>query len=302
MGLESSPGLARRMIGHLAGAPPTPQRFERLREIEKLDPVEDCLRVYRLFLEDFQAAGAFRITAGLFVTYAAPSISRILAESQAFERGLLKRLVDTMILDDVYHEQGFEPGPGREAIRRVNEMHRKYDIVPEDFVYIGCHEALSNIWFAETYGWRTVTDGERIAAQEFAKLRGKHMYGSAPYPETLDEMQVFCDEWEDKNLYFEPQNEKLAKQLIDFVLADLPRPLRPAARAFFLSVGPDDRYVTACGIDMPSKRAQGWARWVMRQYGRLDPLVDGPSKAALKLVERLYPDGYEIRNLGTHVK
>lgn len=306
---KSSPtGLRRRTrlsIGRALGAAPADDKHARSRAIAELDPVDDCVEVYKLFMADFKAASSFAITAGLFVTYAVPRISRVLTQSRQLEDRFFKRLVDTMLLDMHYHEEGFGPGPGRDAIRRVNEMHRKYDIHPEDYVFIGCWEAVMFIWFAETYGWRPVSEKEKLAAVEFAKLRGRHMYGGEnkmPYPETYEEMQNFCADYLDAQLAYEPQNERLADTLVEFMLKDYPAPLRRPLRAFFLSVGPDERLITTCGYAMPSLLAQKLSRNVMKLYGKLDPLVDGLSPLAQKMVDEVYGDGYDITTLGTHLK
>ena len=297
-------GRFRKIVGKRLGAFPAEDKWARLREIESLDPVEDCVRIYWLFMEDFQAATRFRMVAGLLVTSAPPRMSRILDQSGELHKNVLKRITDTYLLDSAYHEHGFGPGPGREAARRMNEMHRKYDIHSDDFVYIGCHEAVAAVWYAETYGWRPVTGKEKVAAAEFAKLRGRHMWqnGNTPYPETFEEMEKYCAWWEEEQFRYEPQNRKLADALVDYALNGVPGFLRPAMRAFFFSVGPDPRVVTSCGYEMPSRFAQKLSRAVMRFYGRLDPLVTGPSPMARSLVNAVYPNGFEIKDLGTHLK
>lgn len=304
----SSPGRVRRQVrlalGRALGATPADDKDARQRAIDELDPVDDCVELYKHFMADFKAASSFGITAGLFVTYAVPRISRILTQSRQLEDRFFKRLVDTMLLDMHYHESGFGPGIGRDSIRRVNEMHRKYDIHPEDYVFIGCWEVVMFIWFAETYGWRPVSEKEKLASVEFAKLRGRHMYGGEnkmAYPETYEEMQAFCAEYLDAQLAYEPQNERLADTLVAFMLKDYPAVLRGPLRAFFLSVGPDERLITNCGYSMPRPWAQKLSRRVMKLYGKLDPLADGLAPMAQKMVDEVYPDGYDVNRLGTHL-
>ncbi|NIL85854.1 hypothetical protein CH281_18880 [Rhodococcus sp. 06-221-2] len=294
----------RRVVGTALGAPALEDKHSRLNRIEELDPIEDCVEVYRLFVDDFKASSAFAVTGGLFVTFAVPRISRILTQSRQFEDEIQKRLVDTVLLDHHYHDSGFVPGIGRDSIRRVNEMHRQYDIHPEDYVFIGCWEAVSYIWYAETYGWRPVTEKEKLAAVAFARLRGRHMYGGEkkmPYPETLEAMETFCTDYLNAQIAYEPQNKRLADSLVDYVLKEYPRILHRPLLAFFLSVGPDDRLITNCGYDLPSPRAKKLSRKLMGLYAKLDPLTDGLTSLAQTLVEKEYPDGYKVDLLGTYV-
>ena len=284
--------LFRKMVGRALGAETLLDRNKRLCEMEHLDPVEDCVEIYRLFRADFQAASSFAIAGGLFVTYAVPRMSRILTQSRQFEEKMLKRLVDTTLLDKTYHDVGFAPGPGRDAMRRINEMHRHYDIHPEDYVFIGCYEIITFVWFANRYGWRKVTEKEKEAAVEFAKHRAQYMYAGSqkmPYPKTLEEMQAFCDDYLDRQIAYEPQNKRLADRLVDFILGNYPEVVRRPLQAFFLSIGMDERLVTNCGYKMPSPRAQKLSCRLMGYYGKLDPLVYGLSPFAQKLVDELYP-------------
>ncbi|MBM7417446.1 MULTISPECIES: oxygenase MpaB family protein [Nocardiaceae] len=294
----------RNVLGKALGAPALEDKHSRLKQIEKLDPVDDCVEVYRLFVDDFKASSAFAVTGGLFVTFAVPRISRILTQSRQFEDELQKRLVDTVLLDHHIHDKGFVPGLGRDSMRRVNEMHRQYDIHPEDYVFIGCWEAVSYIWYAENYGWRPVTEKEKLAAVTFVKLRARHMYGGEkkmPYPETLEAMETFCADYLDAQIAYEPQNKRLGATLLDYVLKDYPKILHRPIQAFFFSVGPDDRLITNCGFDLPSPRAKKISRKLMRLYAKLDPMPGGLTALAQDLVAKEYPDGYQVDLLGTHV-
>lgn len=296
------PGMLRRAVGRAVKVPPAEDRYARLREIESLDPVKDCQRVHWLHMEDFKAAAAFQVTGGLYITYAAPRMSRILHQSGELENRILKRLVDTILLDETQKRHGYGPGPGRDALRRVNEMHKKYDIHPDDFVLINCFDAVLRIWLAETYGWRPLSDNERIAIVEFFKLRGSYMAGKGKHPETYEGMAEFVENWKKEQLRFEPQNKILADSLMEFILSDVPTIFRPIARAFFLSVGPDERLITNCHHEMPPVWVQKICRAAMKVYGHADPLTDGLMPQTQKLVDRVYPNGYSIDRLGTHLR
>jgi len=297
---RAKPGWIRKRIGALLELPPAADRYARLRRIEQLDPVRDCVEVYHLMLEDFQVARQFMVTAGFFMTYAVPPISRILRDTEELQHRILKRLVDTMLLGESFHKHGFAPGPGRDAIRRVNQMHRKYPIRQKDFAGIGCMEVFTNVWFAETYGWRPVTAAEKTAAAAFNKQLAINM-GHGPAPDTYEDCKQFFMDYLDSELGYEPQNKMLADNLMTFLVADTPAFLRPVMRDLFLAAGYDDRIIVSCGYSPPNRLMKILCRLFLRVFARLDPCIDGPSAAALRLVRRVYPNGYQIKKLGTHV-
>lgn len=88
------------------------QRYDRLREILRLDPDKDFLAIYRLtatyeFPWDFSRA----LELALFRTYAVPSIGGLLAETAEFTERTQKRYDDTALLLDAVVEHGFERTP-----------------------------------------------------------------------------------------------------------------------------------------------------------------------------------------------
>jgi hypothetical protein len=103
---------------------------------------------------------------GFMFTFAAPRISRVLSATGELEHRIAKRVVDTTLLATAVLQHGFK-GTGRDAARRINSMHSRYDIHPDDFVAVGSEEVLGSLELAERYGWREVTDKEREAVRIF---------------------------------------------------------------------------------------------------------------------------------------
>jgi len=109
------------------------KRFERLAQIRCMDPEKDSLEIYRLtaayeFPWDFTRA----LELALYRTYAVPGIGRLLAETAELTDRTQKRYDDTALLLDTVVEHGFDGEEGRTAIRRINQMHRSYDISNDD--------------------------------------------------------------------------------------------------------------------------------------------------------------------------
>lgn len=273
---------------------------DRLRRIRTLDPETDHREITSLFYLDFGAVMVLQPVAGNLMTFAVPRMSRILSATGQFERHTAKRFVDTALLTGAVLEHGLHPGPGRDAARRVNAMHRHYDIHPDDFTAVGCDVPLTSLEIADRFGWRPVTDIEREALRIHYSAEARAFGAHRPMPETLDEMATFRDRYLDEQATFEPQNKRLAEAFMKYLTGLLPRPLRPAANAILLAQL-DPRVLHACGLTAPSARRKRVSDAVMRTIGRTGPAADptpGKPSGVDRIVARVYPHGWTIDGLG----
>ena len=272
-------------------------RFARLRAIEKLDPQQDYLEISRLFYGDFRSIMMPLPFAGFMTTFAAPRMSRILSKTGELESRFAKRAVDTMLFSKLVSSNGFGSGQGRDAARRVNQLHSKYDIHPDDFTLVGCDPALYALHLAETFGWRDVTDKEREAVRIFYALEARAFGAKRPLPGTIDEMKAFVSNYFDTHLYFEPQNQRMANNAVNWYADLAPKPLRGVMRKVLPALI-DKRVVQACGLPRPSLADRAAAKIVMSVLSRLDPVADGASDLTEKLSRKVYPDGWSVEMLG----
>ncbi|MCB9794603.1 MAG: DUF2236 domain-containing protein [Alphaproteobacteria bacterium] len=273
-------------------------RYARLRRIEQLDPEADAWEIAQLFAADFQTCFLPMILQGFLFTFAAPRMSRILASTEQSEHHIAKRAVDTAILTAEVMEHGLGPGRGREAARRVNEMHRRYDIHPEDFLAVGVDSALGQIALAEAFGWRPVTDKEREAVRaHFAQIT--RVYGGPKdFPATWDALQPFHDRYVATQFAFEPQNQRMAEASIAWYAGKGGWLFSGLARRFLLGLV-DARVLAHVGVPEPSALQRRISWRVMRWLGRLDPLPDGESRLLKALTDAQYPGGFTFDMLGT---
>jgi uncharacterized protein (DUF2236 family) len=274
-------------------------RNARLRRIEELDPEKDYREITALFYQDFQAVMILQAVTGNLMTFAVPRMSRILTATRQFEDHTTKRFVDTTLLVQAVLDHGLGPGDGRDAARRVNAMHRQYDIHPDDFVAVGCDVPVMSVEIADRFGWRPVTDAEREALRIHYSAEAR-AFGSGPLPPTLPEMRAFWDSYLDENTAFEPQNHSLAKAFLSFVPTLFPRPLRPVVTPILLAQV-DPRILRACGLGEPSRAGKRISTMLMRGLGRTGPAPEtgGPDVIG-KLAESIYPHGWTVHTLGTH--
>ncbi len=277
----------------------TTDPYVRVKKIRTLDPERDSREICKLFYQDFLSLMVVPALGGYMLANGAPRQSRILISTGELEHRVAKRFVDTALLGTAVLEHGVaKPGPGRDAARRVNAMHRSYDIHPEDMLAFGASQVLLAIEAAERLGWRPVTQIEREALRVHYAGETKLFGGRLPMPESLDEVAEFFDDYQEKQLRFEPQNLRLANVLLDFLCTLFPAPLRPWTSTLLLAQL-DPRIIRACGLTEPSLLSRRLSDSAFRLIGARDPLPDSAPNLFEMLIARVYPQGYTIQSLGT---
>lgn len=282
----------------------TTDRLARLRRIERLDPETDHREITELFYTDFQSVMLVQGVSGFLFTFAAPRMSRILHASKQVEHHTAKRFVDTSMLTGAVMKNGLGPGDGRDAARRVNAMHRQYDIHPRDFIAVGCDVSVMSLELADRFGWRPVSAHERAALRIHYDLEARAFGSHESLPGTIAEVRAFWEDYLDHDLAFEPQNKQLADALLRFMPTLVPTPLKPVINAI-VTAQVDPRVLRACGLPVPSRRRVAMSSAVMRAIGRSDPkpdiIGDKPPGAADRIKQEIYPNGWTIQELGTHL-
>lgn len=283
---------------------PIPEAWNRrLRQIESLDPAVDFEEITRLFLLDFQNVLIAQAASGNLFTFSVPRMSRILVATGEFTERTEKRVVDTVLLTQAVSEHGFGPGPGQAAAKRVNGMHRKYDIHKDDFVGVGCDIAVSMVEFANRFGWRDVTDAERKSLAAFhgraARVFGSHQ----PLPDSIGEMWTYWNAYLDEQARFEPQNRVLTKAFLRYLPTMFPRGMGRIGTSLILAQV-DARILAACGLKEPSRLRRALSDLLLTRIGATGPGPDpipGEDGAMDKLARRVYPHGWSMDTIGSHI-
>ncbi len=279
----------------------TTDRNARLRQIEQLDLETQFREITGLFYGDFQSVMLPQSFNGFLMTFAVPRMSRILSGTGQLEHRVAKRVVDTILLSAAVMEHGLNADPGRSAARRVNTMHRHYDIHEDDFVAVGIDGPLASLGLAERYGWRPVTDKEREALRLYYSQQTRAFGGRKPLPGTIAEMKRFWSDYLDAQAHFEPQNRSLADAVLQWYKALVPKPLQSLFIAMLIADA-DPRIIRACGLKVPPKIFKTLAGIFMRQMGKQDPIPDNAPNRLEKIIAAVYPNGWEVNALGTHIQ
>lgn len=279
------------------------RRFDVLRRIERLDPARDYAEMYRLmatheFPWDMNQALSF----ALFRTYAVPSIGGLLAATREFTDRTQKRHDDTVLILDAVLEHGMAGEPGRTAIRRMNQMHRSYDIGNDDLRYVLATFVVTPIRWTDRYGWRRMTDVERIAAANYYRDLGRRM-GIRDIPTTWQAFARLMDAYEREHFGFDLGGRTVAEATLALLATFPPNDRLPAAVVRRISFAMmDDALLDAFAFPHPSRAARALVRGVLRARGRvvrfLRPRPEPFFARQLPQV-RSYPDGYRVEDLGT---
>src|SRR5215208_7122313 len=203
-----------------------------VREIRTLDPERDCRRI--VFIDvfyEFPFDTTRALELAFFKTFAVPSIAALLDSTGEFvERGQ-KRYDDTDLLMSAFAEDGWGGALGKRALRRMNQLHRRFEIANEDFLYVLSAMMLEPIRWNERFGWRRATERERLAQLHFWREIGRRM-GIRDIPETLHEVERLNVEAERTRFARTEAGVRLARAQRDVFLAWFPFvPKRIGARA-----------------------------------------------------------------------
>ncbi|ANB05054.1 peptidase [Streptomyces ambofaciens] len=277
------------------------KRFERLRQIRRMDPYEEASEIYRLasayeFPWDFARA----LELALYRTYAVPSIGRLLARTTEFTDRAQKRYDDTALLLDAVVEHGFGSEQGRTAIRRINQMHRAYDITNDDMRYVLCTFVVVPKRWIDAYGWRRLSRHETVASVVHYRTLGRHM-GIKDLPTSYEEFEACLDAYEEAHFAWDEEARRVADGTLDLMASWYPGPLAPLLRTGTLALL-DEPLLRAFRYTPPSAASRAIVRRAVRLRGRavrLMPPRRTPHHARQNREIKGYPDGYRLAELGT---
>jgi hypothetical protein len=268
---------------------------------EALDPETDFIEIVQnLALYEFTWDITQALSFALFRTYAVPSIGGLLDRTGQFTGACQKRYDDTALLLEAPFVHGFGTEEGKTAIRRINQMHKMYDISNDDMRYVLSTFVVVPKRWLDSYGWRPLTDNELRATVNYYRALGKHM-NIKDVPETYDEFMHLMDDYERAHFAYDAGGRRVADATLHLMGTFYPRPLR----------GPIDRFSKAF-MDRPlldafayadpgpaTRRAVKVAMAVRARLLRYTPSKRTPVFVADLPRIKSYPNGYSLGELGT---
>jgi hypothetical protein len=279
------------------------RRYTVRNRILDLDPAVDFREICRLmttfeFPWDMNQALSF----ALFRTYAVPSIGGLLARTGELVDRVQKRYDDTVVLLDEILEHGPTDGDGRTALRRMNRMHGSYDISNDDLRYVLCTFVVMPIRWMDAYGWRSMTETERIASANYYRELGRHM-GIRDIPETWQAFSRHLDAYERAHFAFTPESRRVADATLGLFATFPVNSLLPPAVVRWMSYAVmDGPLLDAFRFPHPHPVFRALVRTGLRARGRVVrflPARRKPLRPRDMPQVRSYPNGYDVAALGT---
>ena len=270
-----------------------------LDEISRLDPVRDHQRIVFLSTRvDFPFDTTRALELALFRTFSVPSISAVLHRTGEFERRAQKRYDDTDLLVSELMEHGYESERGRAALARMNEIHDRFTIANEDFLYVLSTFVFEPIRFNRRFGWRKMSGIEQVALFHFWRAVGQRM-GIRDIPEGYADFERFNVAYEARRYRFTEANGAVGAATRDLFERWFPLPLRPLVRQAIYALL-DEPTRKAFGFPEPNRLVASAVLGALRARASLLRHAPRRRQPSLRtgMKHPTYPRGYDIDKLG----
>jgi hypothetical protein len=270
-----------------------------LREIRRLDPKRDCQRiVYLDACFEFPWDTTRSLELALFRTFAVPSIGGRLDSTGEFPLRAQKRYDDTDLLISSFCEAGYDSDAGRRAIRRMNQIHGRFEIANEDFLYVLSTFVMEPFRWNARFGWRLLTDVEKEGTFVFWREVGRRM-GIRDVPATLAELERFNVAFERERFARTDAGRRVAEATMSMFIAWFPGlPVWLGRRVIEAIL--DDPLLDALGFERPSPALRRAVESAIRARGKASRLLGNRRRPRIRTTirRRSYRRGFVLEELG----
>jgi hypothetical protein len=292
---RTAPGLDARHWGKLSMG-----RHSALERIHRLDPERDHQEItYLISCYEFPFDITRSLEFALFRTFASPRIGGLLARTGEFTQRAQKRYDDTDLILSELIEHGYDSERGRAALRRMNQIHGRFAIANEDFLYVLSTFVFEPIRWIDRYGYRPLTEPERLGLFHYWRTVG-HRMNIKDIPEDLATFERYNVEYERSTFRQSEANHRVALATRDMFLSwFLPPPLRPLGAPFIHALM-DDSLRQAVGFPEPPLLVRRFVHGALKVRGRVVRLLPERRRPRLRteVRHRTYRRGYRIDDLG----
>ncbi|MFT4127307.1 MAG: oxygenase MpaB family protein [Gordonia sp. (in: high G+C Gram-positive bacteria)] len=238
-----------------------------LHRIAALDPDRDHQEIHRItamfeFPWDYVRALEF----ALFRTYCVPTISALLARTGEFRDRPQKRYDDTAMLMAELIEHGYDAPRGKASLRRINQMHNRYDISNDDMMYVLTTFIYDPLDWIDAYGYRPLHPHERIAAFQFYREVGRRM-GIRDIPDDSGPLLAFKKDYERRTFGYSETNAEIGRYTVDLLASWYPIPRAMVAIGVEALI--DAQMTRAFGFRPPRPGVGPLLRTALRVRGRI---------------------------------
>jgi hypothetical protein len=274
-------------------------RYSIVQQIQRLDPERDHQRI--VFLSscyDFPFDSTRALEFALFRTFCVPSISALLDRTGEFHKRSQKRYDDTDIIVSELIEWGYDSERGKLALRRMNQLHGRFAIANEDFLYVLSTFIYEPIRWNERFGWRLMCEQERLAYFFFWREVGRRM-NIKELPADYNEFERFNREYERQHYRFTEANQRVGVATRELFASWFPSFLAPVVRSTIYALL-DEPLIDAFGFSRPSNVMRRLVPAILRLRAGIAAFSPPRRHPRLRTQMRhpTYPDGYVIEHLG----
>ncbi|KAL4897888.1 hypothetical protein BDV59DRAFT_51593 [Aspergillus ambiguus] len=187
------------------------------------------------FLREFPFMYAFSTQFALVKSYSIASGTKLLVQTRRLTTlsRVGKRSEDTGVLIAELLVSGIDSARGREALAKMNWIHRQYGarIGNDELIHTLVLFALEPQRWIDAREWRPLTDLERVAIFVYWREIG-HRMGMRDIPATIDALQRWAAAFEASHMVYADSNRRCTTATLDLFA----RPLPVFLRRFAISV------------------------------------------------------------------
>jgi hypothetical protein len=270
-----------------------------LDQIRQLDPERDNQRIVHLSTcYDFPFDTTRALEFALFRSFAVPSVSELLDRTGEFANRAQKRYDDTDLIISELMEWGYDSERGKRALRRMNQLHGRFAIANDGFLYVLSTFIYELIRWNAHFGWRPLCEQERLGYFHFWRQVGRRM-NIKDIPTDYRAFEQFNREYEQAHFRFTEANRRVGTATRELFVGWFPWLLSPVVRAAIHAML-DDALIATFGFPRPSRFMRGLVRGVLRLRARTIRFLPSRRQPRLRTAtpNRTYPGGYTIEQLG----
>ncbi len=284
---------------YVRGRPTAKYRMNPPRQKDALDPErEHQLIVHRLVCYDFPFDITRSLEFALFRTYCVPSISGLLDRTGEFARCPQKRYDDTDLIISEMLEWGYDSERGAAALQRMNAIHGHFAISNNDFLYVLSTFIFEPIRWVDRFGWRPMTQQEKLGLFYFWRAVGERM-GIQAIPPRYEELEQFNIAFESKYFAYMDSNQRVGIATRDLFASWFPRRFSPVVRQAIYALL-DDRTRRAFGFPRANRFASLALHSALKFRAKLLRWIPKRKRPRLRTAmrHRSYPTGHPLQALG----
>lgn len=270
---------------------------------DRLDPYEDRSTILeQLITREFPLEFLLAAEIAQLRTFAFPNGTKLLHKTGQFEHESLKRLDDTRAILVEMGKDGFDAPHAKTMADHLNAIHGFYDIPNDEFLHTLSTFIFDVQLFTDRFGWRKMTDNERMAIFYIYQQMGELMK-IKDIPETPEAFWEWRVNYEAEHMAYHETNHLVAEGLMNGARQMVPRWLGPFLLPFVLSLESKE-FAEVLGYKHPPRIVRSFflsGMWLRKQFNRWFSLWDVLDFRNILLGNfKSYPNGYNPMKLGPH--